>query len=127
MQDNVNKKTGRVHTSFSMAAASTGRLASTNPNLQNIPIRTVDGKRIRSAFISELGFKLLSADYSQIELRLVAHASQEKTKLQAFKNGNDIHSENAAQVFNLNLIIWNLLICCNYSLELSYLDLFFYC
>ena len=103
LQDNVNKKTGRVHTSFSMAAASTGRLASTNPNLQNIPIRTVDGKRIRSAFISELGFKLLSADYSQIELRLVAHASQEKTMLQAFKNGNDIHSETAAQVFNLNL------------------------
>ena len=103
LQDNVNKKTGRVHTSFSMAAASTGRLASTNPNLQNIPIRTVDGKRIRSAFISELGFKLLSADYSQIELRLVAHASQEKTMLQAFKDGNDIHSETAAQVFNLNL------------------------
>ena len=103
LQDSVNQKTGRVHTSFSMAAASTGRLASTNPNLQNIPVRSTDGKRIRSAFVSNHGFKLLSADYSQIELRLVAHASKEETMIQAFKESKDIHAETAAQVFNLSL------------------------
>ena len=103
LQKSINPKLGRVHTSYSMASASTGRLASTNPNLQNIPIRTSDGKRIRGAFISKSGNKLLSADYSQIELRLIAHAANEEAMIEAFISRKDIHAETASQVFNVPL------------------------
>ena len=99
----VNNRTGRVHTSFSMVGASTGRLSSSDPNLQNIPIRTQEGRQIRGAFIARPGCKLISADYSQIELRLVAHVAQEKTMLEAFRNGVDIHAQTASEVFGVPL------------------------
>ena len=99
----VNKRTGRVHTSFSMVGASTGRLSSSDPNLQNIPIRTQEGRQIRGAFIARPGYKLISADYSQIELRLVAHVAQEQTMLEAFRNGVDIHAQTASEVFGVPL------------------------
>ena len=99
----VNNRTGRVHTSFSMVGASTGRLSSSDPNLQNIPIRTQEGRQIRGAFIARPGCKLISADYSQIELRLVAHVAQEKTMLEAFHNGVDIHAQTASEVFGVPL------------------------
>jgi DNA polymerase I len=97
----INAKTGRVHTSFAMAVASTGRLASSDPNLQNIPIRTEEGRKIRRAFIAEAGFTLLSADYSQIELRLLAHVADIDTLKQAFHEGADIHAMTASQVFGV--------------------------
>ena len=97
----ISKSTNRVHTSFSMAATSTGRLASSDPNLQNIPIRTGDGRMIRKAFIPEKGNLLISADYSQIELRLIAHIAQDKNLREAFKDGQDIHSLTASEVFNI--------------------------
>ena len=99
----VNNRTRRVHTSFSMVGASTGRLSSSDPNLQNIPIRTQEGRQIRGAFIARPGCKLISADYSQIELRLVAHVAQEKTMLEAFRNGVDIHAQTASEVFGVPL------------------------
>lgn len=97
----INPKTGRVHTSYAMAATSTGRLASTDPNLQNIPVRTEEGRKIRRAFIAETGFKLLSADYSQIELRLLAHVAGIEALKDAFHNGLDIHAMTASQVFGV--------------------------
>ena len=97
----VNPRSGRVHTSYSLAATSTGRLASSDPNLQNIPIRTEEGRKIRRAFIAEPGFKILSADYSQIELRLVAHVAAIEGLKQAFRSGADIHAITAAQVFGV--------------------------
>lgn len=97
----ISKSTNRVHTSFAMAATSTGRLASSDPNLQNIPIRTGDGRMIRKAFIPEKGNLLISADYSQIELRLIAHIAQDKNLTEAFKDGQDIHSLTASEVFNV--------------------------
>jgi len=97
----INPQTGRVHTSFSMAAASTGRLASSDPNLQNIPVRTEEGRRIRTAFIADKGHLLLSADYSQIELRLLAHIADIATLKQAFRDGQDIHAMTASQVFGV--------------------------
>ena len=99
----INPRTGRVHTSFSMAAAPTGRLASTDPNLQNIPIRTEEGRRIRTAFIAEPGHLLLSADYSQIELRLLAHIARIESLKEAFHQGIDIHAMTASQVFSVPL------------------------
>jgi DNA polymerase-1 len=99
----VNPRTGRVHTSFSMVGASTGRLSSSDPNLQNIPIRTVEGRQIRTAFVAQPGRKLISADYSQIELRLVAHVANEASMIEAFSQGVDIHSQTAAQVFGVPL------------------------
>ena len=92
---------GRVHTDFSMAVTSTGRLSSTEPNLQNIPVRTEEGQRIRRAFVAEPGHVLLSADYSQIELRLLAHLAEVPTLREAFANGEDIHSRTAAEIFHL--------------------------
>ncbi len=97
----INPRTGRVHTSYAMAATSTGRLASTDPNLQNIPVRTEEGRKIRRAFIAEPGFKLLSADYSQIELRLLAHVAGIEALKEAFHGGLDIHAMTASQVFGV--------------------------
>jgi DNA polymerase-1 len=97
----INPETGRVHTSYSMAGTSTGRLASSNPNLQNIPVRTEEGRKIREAFIPEKGCKLLSADYSQIELRLLAHVAGINTLIEAFRSGEDIHALTASQVFGV--------------------------
>ena len=99
----LHPQTKRVHTSYSMVGASTGRLSSSDPNLQNIPIRTAEGRQIREAFIAKEGHSLISADYSQIELRLVAHVAQETTMLQAFRDGVDIHSQTAAEVFGVPL------------------------
>lgn len=95
----INPTTGRVHTSYQQAVAATGRLSSTEPNLQNIPIRTEEGRRVRQAFIAEPGFKVVAIDYSQIELRIMAHLSQDKSLLQAFADGQDIHRATAAEVF----------------------------
>ncbi|MCK6372834.1 MAG: DNA polymerase I [Zoogloea sp.] len=97
----VNRRTGRVHTSFSQAVAVTGRLASTEPNLQNIPIRTPEGRRIRAAFIAPAGHKIISADYSQIELRIMAHLSGDKGLLDAFAHGEDVHRATAGEIFGV--------------------------
>ena len=99
----INQNTGRVHTSYNQAVAITGRLASSDPNLQNIPIRTVDGRKVREAFIAPKGSKILSADYSQIELRIMAHLSKDKRLIQAFKNNEDIHRITAAEIFNTSI------------------------
>jgi len=98
----INADTGRVHTSYSQAVAVTGRLASSDPNLQNIPVRTAEGRRIREAFIAPEGSFIVSADYSQIELRIMAHLSQDKGLLQAFAAGEDIHRATAAEIFGIN-------------------------
>ena len=97
----VNARTGRVHTSYSQGVAVTGRLASSDPNLQNIPIRTQEGRRIREAFIAPAGSRIVSADYSQIELRIMAHLSGDEGLLRAFANGEDIHRATAAEVFGV--------------------------
>ena len=97
----INPATGRVHTSYNQAVAITGRLASSDPNLQNIPVRTQEGRRIREAFIAPQGSVIVSADYSQIELRIMAHLSQDKGMLQAFANNEDIHRATAAEVFGV--------------------------
>jgi len=96
----INPKTGRVHTSYHQAVTATGRLSSTEPNLQNIPIRSKEGKRIRQAFIAPTGYKIVAIDYSQIELRIMAHLSQDAGLLTAFANNLDIHKATAAEVFN---------------------------
>ncbi len=95
----INTQTGRVHTSYNQAVAITGRLASSDPNLQNIPVRTVEGRRIREAFIAPAGSVIVSADYSQIELRIMAHLSQDEGMLGAFANNEDIHRATAAEIF----------------------------
>jgi DNA polymerase-1 len=95
----ISKKTGRVHTSFHQAVTSTGRLSSADPNLQNIPIKTDEGRLIRTAFVAPKGYQLLAVDYSQIELRIMAHLSEDKGLIKAFENGEDIHSVTAAEVF----------------------------
>ncbi|MGO3355804.1 MAG: DNA polymerase I [Oceanisphaera sp.] len=99
----VNDHSGRIHTSYHQANAATGRLSSSDPNLQNIPIRTPEGRRIRQAFIAEPGYKIVAADYSQIELRIMAHLSQDKGLLDAFAKGLDVHKATAAEVFGVDL------------------------
>jgi len=99
----VNRDTGRVHTSYHQAVAATGRLSSSNPNLQNIPIRTPEGRKIRQAFIAPTGYTMVAADYSQIELRIMAHLSGDKGLLEAFAKGQDIHKTTAAEVFSVSI------------------------
>ena len=98
----VHPRTGRLHTTFNQAVAATGRLSSSEPNLQNIPIRTEVGRRIRQAFVADPGYHIVSADYSQIELRILAHFSQDPAFLDAFRSGADIHQRTAAEVFGLS-------------------------
>lgn len=99
----INKRTGRIHTSYHQAVAATGRLSSQDPNLQNIPIKTEEGRRIRQAFIAPQGYKLVAADYSQIELRIMAHLSDDAGLLSAFEKGLDVHRATAAEVFGVTL------------------------
>ena len=99
----INSRTGRIHTSFNQAVTSTGRLSSSNPNLQNIPIRDEDGKEIRKAFIPDDGCEFFSADYSQIELRIMAHLSEDKNMIDAFLSGHDIHAATAAKIYKIDI------------------------
>lgn len=103
LPEQVNKTTGRVHTSYHQAVTATGRLSSSDPNLQNIPIRSEEGRRIREAFVASDGYTLLAADYSQIELRIMAHLSQDAGLLKAFAAGEDIHRHTAAEIFGVTL------------------------
>ena len=103
LQDHINKDTGRVHTSYSIAGANTGRLASTDPNLQNIPVRSEEGRRIREAFVATPGHSLVSLDYSQIELRILAHIADIPALKEAFREGQDIHAATASEMFNVPL------------------------
>ena len=103
LQEHINAETGRVHTSYSIAGANTGRLASTDPNLQNIPVRTEEGRRIREAFVATEGHKLVSLDYSQIELRILAHIADIEALKSAFHEGQDIHAATASEMFNVPL------------------------
>jgi DNA polymerase-1 len=97
----LDRHTGRIHTNYAQAVANTGRLASNEPNLQNIPIRTDEGRRVREAFIAPAGSVIVSADYSQIELRIMAHLSEDESLINAFKNGEDVHRQTASELFNL--------------------------
>ena len=97
----INPQTGRIHSSFNQTVTATGRISSTEPNLQNIPIRTEVGRDIRKAFIPEDGFMFVDADYSQIELRVLAHITGDEMMQKAFKEGTDIHTKTASQVFNI--------------------------
>jgi DNA polymerase I len=99
----INPTTGRVHTSYSQIGAVTGRLSSNNPNLQNIPIRTETGRKVRNGFIADKGNVLLSVDYSQIELRIVAHMAEDEAMLAAFRAGEDIHATTAAAIYDIEL------------------------
>jgi DNA polymerase-1 len=103
LPEQINPRTGRIHTSYHQAVAVTGRLSSSDPNLQNIPIRTAEGRRIRQAFVAPQGYKLLAADYSQIELRIMAHLAKDEGLLHAFRNDLDVHRATAAEVFGVEL------------------------
>ncbi|USW96019.1 DNA polymerase I [Pseudomonas proteolytica] len=103
LPEQINPRTGRIHTSYHQAVAATGRLSSSDPNLQNIPVRTAEGRRIRQAFIAPKGYKLLAADYSQIELRIMAHLSKDEGLLNAFRDNLDVHTATAAEVFKVEL------------------------
>jgi DNA polymerase-1 len=103
LPEQINEKTGRVHTSYNQAVTATGRLSSTDPNLQNIPIRSAEGRRVRQAFIAPKDHKILAADYSQIELRIMAHLSADESLVKAFANGLDIHKATAAEVFGIEV------------------------
>lgn len=103
LPEQINPRTGRIHTSYQQAVAATGRLSSSDPNLQNIPIRTAEGRRIRQAFVASPGYRLLAADYSQIELRIMAHLAKDEGLLHAFRNDLDVHRATAAEVFGVPL------------------------
>ena len=103
LPEQINPLTGRIHTSYQQAVTATGRLSSSDPNLQNIPIRTAEGRRIRQAFIAPVGYKLLAADYSQIELRIMAHLAQDPGLLDAFRHDRDVHKATASEVFGVPL------------------------
>ncbi|MHA6198197.1 DNA polymerase I [Pseudomonas wadenswilerensis] len=103
LPEQINPRTGRIHTSYGQAVAATGRLSSSDPNLQNIPVRTAEGRRIRQAFVAPKGYKLLAADYSQIELRIMAHLSRDDGLMNAFRDGLDVHTATAAEVFGVAL------------------------
>ncbi|MBV2134242.1 DNA polymerase I [Pseudomonas sp. MAP12] len=103
LPEQINPRTGRIHTSYHQAVTATGRLSSSDPNLQNIPIRTAEGRRIRQAFIAPAGYRLVAADYSQIELRIMAHLAQDEGLLDAFRHGRDVHRATAAEVFGVAL------------------------
>ncbi len=103
LPEQINPRTGRIHTSYHQAVAATGRLSSSDPNLQNIPIRTAEGRRIRQAFVAPKGYKLLAADYSQIELRIMAHLARDEGLLDAFRHDRDVHRATAAEVFGVAL------------------------
>ena len=103
LPEQINPRTGRIHTSYHQAVAATGRLSSSDPNLQNIPVRTAEGRRIRQAFVAPKGYKLLAADYSQIELRIMAHLAKDAGLLSAFRNNLDVHTATAAEVFKVDL------------------------
>ncbi|MDY7218447.1 DNA polymerase I [Denitrificimonas sp. JX-1] len=103
LPEQINPLTGRIHTNYHQAVTATGRLSSSNPNLQNIPIRTAEGRRIRQAFVAPKGYKLLAADYSQIELRIMAHLAQDPGLLDAFRNDRDVHKATASEVFGVEL------------------------
>jgi len=103
LPEQIESSSGRVHTSYHQAVAATGRLSSSDPNLQNIPVRTSEGRRIRKAFIAPQGYQLLAADYSQIELRIMAHLSEDKGLVNAFRQDLDVHSQTAAEVFGVAL------------------------
>jgi DNA polymerase-1 len=103
LPEQINPRTNRIHTSYHQAVAVTGRLSSSDPNLQNIPIRTAEGRRIRQAFVAPQGYKLLAADYSQIELRIMAHLARDEGLLHAFRNDLDVHRATAAEVFGVEL------------------------
>ncbi|KAB0485630.1 DNA polymerase I [Pseudomonas reinekei] len=103
LPEQINPRTGRIHTSYHQAVASTGRLSSSDPNLQNIPVRTAEGRRIRQAFVAPAGYKLLAADYSQIELRIMAHLSGDEGLMNAFRHNLDVHTATAAEVFKVEL------------------------
>ncbi|HYQ37698.1 MAG TPA: DNA polymerase I, partial [Pseudomonas sp.] len=103
LPEQINPRTGRIHTSYHQAVTATGRLSSSDPNLQNIPIRTAEGRRIRQAFVAAPGYRLVAADYSQIELRIMAHLAQDAGLLDAFRHGRDVHRATAAEVFGVEL------------------------
>ena len=103
LPEQINPRTGRIHTSYHQAVTATGRLSSSDPNLQNIPIRTAEGRRIRQAFIAPAGYQLVAADYSQIELRIMAHLAQDEGLLYAFRHNLDVHKATAAEVFGVEL------------------------
>ena len=103
LPEQINPRTGRIHTSYHQAVTATGRLSSSDPNLQNIPIRTAEGRRIRQAFIAPAGYRIMAADYSQIELRIMAHLAQDEGLLDAFRQGLDVHRATASEVFGTPL------------------------
>ena len=103
LPEQISPRTGRIHTSYHQAVAATGRLSSSDPNLQNIPVRTAEGRRIRQAFVAPKGYKLLAADYSQIELRIMAHLSKDEGLMNAFRHNLDVHTATAAEVFKVEL------------------------
>ena len=103
LPEQINPRTGRIHTSYHQAVTATGRLSSSDPNLQNIPIRSAEGRRIRQAFIAPAGYRIMAADYSQIELRIMAHLAQDEGLLEAFRHGLDVHRATAAEVFGVAL------------------------